>query len=113
MKRQVRRGVFETNSSSVHSLTIVAENEYDKWKNGELYFDKWNKCFTTEEELLKDFQEFNKESDESNEMRRSDYGTYTYAEWNDWDYMDYETYSKSFESPSGDKMVAFGYYGHD
>ena len=32
-KVQIRRGVFETNSSSVHSLTMVSEEEYDNWKN--------------------------------------------------------------------------------
>ena len=42
MKRQIRRGVFETNSSSTHSLTICTEEEFNKWKNGELLFDKWH-----------------------------------------------------------------------
>ena len=36
MKRQIRFGVFETNSSSVHSLTIVSKEEYEKFKNDEL-----------------------------------------------------------------------------
>ena len=27
MKRQIRRGVFETNSSSMHSLTVIKKNE--------------------------------------------------------------------------------------
>ena len=45
MKRQVRQGVFETNSSSTHSLTICTENEYDKWKKGELLFDYWDDKF--------------------------------------------------------------------
>lgn len=30
MKRQIRRGVFETNSSSVHSLTMCSDDEYKK-----------------------------------------------------------------------------------
>ena len=36
MKRQIRQGVFETNSSSEHSLAVVAYNDYERWKNGEL-----------------------------------------------------------------------------
>lgn len=36
MKRQTRTGVFETNSSSEHSLAIVAHDDYERWKKGEL-----------------------------------------------------------------------------
>ena len=28
MKQQIRRGVFETNSSSTHSITIIEENHF-------------------------------------------------------------------------------------
>ena len=31
MKRQIRRGVFETNSSSTHSLTMCSEEEFEAW----------------------------------------------------------------------------------
>ena len=41
MKRQIRRGVYETNSSSTHSLTMCSKEEFEQWKNGELLFDKW------------------------------------------------------------------------
>ena len=36
MKRQVRVGVFETNSSSEHSIAVVPKNDYDRWVSGEL-----------------------------------------------------------------------------
>ena len=36
MKVQIRRGIFETNSSSEHSLTLMNRNDYIRWKNGEL-----------------------------------------------------------------------------
>lgn len=36
MKQQVRAGVFETNSSSEHSIAIMGKSDYDRWKNGEL-----------------------------------------------------------------------------
>ena len=39
MKRQIRRGVFETNSSSVHSITMCSSDEYDKWTKGEFVYD--------------------------------------------------------------------------
>lgn len=37
MKVKIRKGVFETNSSSEHSLSIVKKSNYDQWKNGTLY----------------------------------------------------------------------------
>ena len=36
MKTQIRRGVFETNSSSVHSLAITTTMDWDRFKKGEL-----------------------------------------------------------------------------
>lgn len=38
MKKQIRRGVFETNSSSVHSITMCTRSDFDRWKDGELLF---------------------------------------------------------------------------
>ena len=37
---QVRFGVFETNSSSTHSLVICSDEELDLWKEGKLVY-KW------------------------------------------------------------------------
>ena len=37
MKRQIRRGTFETNSSSVHSLTMCTQSDYDRWKMENLF----------------------------------------------------------------------------
>lgn len=39
MKISVRRGIFETNSSSVHSLTMCNKSDYDAWKDGELIYN--------------------------------------------------------------------------
>ena len=36
MKIQVRQGVFETNSSSVHSLSITTTTIWNKFKSGDL-----------------------------------------------------------------------------
>ena len=40
--RQIRRNVFETNSSSTHSITMCMKSEFDKWVAGELVWDKWS-----------------------------------------------------------------------
>ena len=50
--KQIRRGVFETNSSSVHSLTMCSGEEYKKWSDGEvLYWGERDK-FGTKEEII-------------------------------------------------------------
>ena len=36
MKTKVRNGIFETNSSSEHSLVLMNRENYRKWKNGDL-----------------------------------------------------------------------------
>ncbi len=36
MKIQIRRNVFETNSSHEHSISIVKEDDWEKWLNGEI-----------------------------------------------------------------------------
>lgn len=45
---QVRQGVFETNSSSTHTLTICSKDDYDKWKRGEVFWldNDWHKLDT-------------------------------------------------------------------
>lgn len=37
MKRQIRMGVWETNSSLCHSLTMCTKEQFEKWKNGEIW----------------------------------------------------------------------------
>ena len=100
---KVRIGVFETNSSSVHSITIVPEEKFKEWKNGKLIFDKWD-------EVLVDSGEIN--PDDLDYYER-EYRYYTYDDFNDWEKLEYETYHERYETESGDKIVAFGYYGRD
>ena len=38
--RIIRQCVFETNSSSTHSLNIVSEEDFDAWKCGKLLYDE-------------------------------------------------------------------------
>ena len=107
MKIQIRTGLFETNSSSVHSLAMVSENDYEKWKNGELVYDRMHDKLipVTDEEYL----EWKKENEED-----IDYYDYlTFDEFNDYDILDYETFSNSFTTENGDTVIAFGYYGND
>lgn len=95
MKRQVRLGVWETNSSSTHSLMIVPKKELERWKNGELLFDSW-------EDKLVEASSVNLVEDEENQFQ-------TYDEWLEDEYL--ETFVKHYQSESGDEIVAFGKYG--
>ena len=38
MKLSIRQGVFETNSSSVHAVVYMYDEDYNKWKNEGKYF---------------------------------------------------------------------------
>lgn len=124
--RQIRHGVFETNSSSTHSITMCMKSEYDQWKNGEMFFDRWNHEFVTKDVVDQQMEEYRKEFIEDNpdyvqgdadwdaefeDYIRYDKQYYSYREY--YDDLEYETYSSTFETPNGEKVVAFGYYGSD
>lgn len=121
---QIRRGVFETNSSSTHSITICSESEFDKWKEGKVYFnDSWALCddpqWLTKEETIKAIiscgfppkeNPYDMDDNELNDLLSNEYGIYTYYNYfNDYDY---EHYEKRYRSEHGDEIVAFGYYGY-
>lgn len=125
MKKQIRRGVFETNSSSVHSLTMCSSEEYEKWENGKVLFWGEQDKFATKEEIIEELKNMryswgNKElcypdvnwdnEDEVSDVF-SDECIKTCEEYfeNEW----YETFEDRYTTPSGDEVVAFGYYGHD
>lgn len=79
MKIKVRRGVFETNSSSVHSLAMCTDDDYYKWKRGEILYDKWESKLVTLEEAKK---EEDYEDEEEFNSRFLDYDRF-----NSWQYM--------------------------
>lgn len=42
---KVRRGVFETNSSSTHSIVICSRKQFDEWKEGRCCFNIESETF--------------------------------------------------------------------
>ena len=92
---QIRKNVFETNSSNTHSLTMCTEADWLNWEKGVLVYS-W--C---SDELMS-----HKEAEEKNLSERDlltpdeffdkaeDYG--------------YETFKDTFRG-----IVAFGYYGYN
>lgn len=129
MKRQIRHGVFETNSSSTHSITMMMKDDYNRWSREDLYLYKgsgwgwdfgkpqFNKLYTRDEVI--EFLRTNKYWDFSKEECLKDEEEF-YSMCIDDDFIpsdyqsDYlESYYSEFITPSGDTIVAFGEYGHD
>ena len=136
MKRQIRRGVYETNSSSCHSLTMCSEEEFNRWKDGELLFDTWEEVFVSANILTKNQKE---EAAEDYELNKDEYA----KDWNDLsdnakekyytsyakkmnlikdhydNYQKYmnesylESYEEHYTTSNGEKIVAFGQYGNN
>lgn len=137
--RQIRRGVFETNSSSTHSLTICTEDQYNDWKAGKIFYDRYNEDFcekfilTDHEKAMaeEDYEEhygsliFHKNWNELTEEEKEVwYQKYYISEIKDSEddivtYREYfgggglETYVEFYTTPKGEKIVAFGKYGYD
>lgn len=128
MKRQIRRGVFETNSSSTHSLTMCTKAEYDKWRNGEVLLYKgggWRfpnnnepkkNSFYTKEEVINFLKnskyppdnDFDWDDEESVEDYLREEEFYSFDNFG----YDYEWFDCAYTTESGEEIVAFGYYGY-
>ena len=119
----IRKGTFETNSPSTHSITMCKESDFDKWKNGEMYWDRWNESLVSKEEVEKEMAKLKEEfisehpdydiddidwEEQLEDYLNSDKEYYTYEEFNNYDYIEYETFEDSY-----DGVVAFGYYGYN
>lgn len=129
--RQIRRGIFESNSSSVHTLTICMKEDYNKWIKGEVYLNNFygdsdspyrDKEFVTRDEALHiilksnwvpddfpDNKDWNKEEIQSyiDEILEDDFIKFdNYGN-------DFEWFEKEYKTPLNEEIIAFGYYGHD
>lgn len=137
--RQIRRMTFETNSSSTHSLTMVSQETFDKWCDGQVLLNDWNDDFIEAQELTSDDYEeagakyelckgkYYKSWDELSKEEQKEYTTeyvlrnnkknnyseyVTRSEWLD-RHSNLETFTQHYTTENGDKIVAFGYYGYD
>lgn len=142
--RIVRKYMFETNSSSTHVVVICTEEEFKKFKNGELFYytrtgelcekPEWdeislrksyfnwkaqkldngyvynNRYYKSLDDLIYDTDNI-KVSQEELESEKNEYEYEDYWEFNTREDMEYS--EKRYTSPSGDKLVVFGYGGYD
>lgn len=98
MKRQIRLGVFETNSSSVNTLMIMSAKEYkdfmDKWDDPDWFWDNYEDCWVYYEDRLNDTYRYSPNPCES--------------EWNH-----YEKETATYITEHGDEIVAISLYGYN
>ena len=122
---QIRRNVFETNSSSTHSITMCMKSDYDLWVKNKVWFhDSYKGEFLTWEDVLKlnsididDRETLEKDYKEGYiervEDMLADYDVYSYNSWLDQKKPELERYKDEFTTPLGETIVSFGYYGED
>lgn len=126
---QIRKSVFETNSSSTHSLTMCTLEEYQKFSNGELYYSDINKKLITKEEVNEKYEEFLSRlksdtfkyyNEDFNEMDEKEIFEHFLKDENLYNYEqleekmeDFEEFYEQYTTIEGKVIVAFGYYGYE
>ena len=124
---QIRQNVFETNSSSTHSMTMCMKSDYVEFAKGTKYYVHWHsapKKFMPFEEVIQWMTETNKLDSDAVETLQSmytnndldgvaeylmDYEVYTQDTYDD---NDYEDFYEEFTTPNGETVVTFGHYGY-
>ena len=120
MKTIVRKGVFETNSSSTHTMIMCTGEEFQKFEDGEMLVSMWDEKlfsydditdFIKSDDYCKD--RFTKSSIDIKDKK----AVLKWAAKNVYDLQDadtfyedtyYDIFSQSFTTKSGEKVVAFG-----
>lgn len=139
MKRVIRREVWETNSSTSHSVVIMTAEQHKKWEEGDLYYyshptwyDPFEKllkdkkpqsgAFYTQDEVIEFYRlqgyEYDPEAgyydtDEENkdEFIREMGDFYGYDSWHNDEYLEFD--SETYTTPSGEEIVVECKYGND
>lgn len=99
MKKQIRRGVWETNSSSVNTLTIMTAEEYkdfmEKWYSDDWVWDRYDDTWIHVDD-------------------KEDGDRYRYSSnpcESEWNYFEKET--ATYTTEHGDEIVVISIYGYD
>lgn len=121
-KISVRHSIFETNSSSSHALTMTSLSNFEEWLRGEVFFDQYNDTFIPaaqiNQKIEKEYREESPDGDydfaEYKQEWMEDNQCYDVWGWNKYIAVNWYSHLKyTYTSESGDKIVAFGYYGRD
>ena len=120
--KQIRRNVFETNSSSTHSIAFATKSEFERWRDGELFYKRsWSdasKFLAMDEAIaeIKSSKYYGRELDDISTMDTEviyaifrEYDIYDYEGWG----YDYESDVTHYTTPGGEEIVAVCYYGYN
>ena len=122
MLRQIRQGVFETNSSSTHAVAIISDDEYKQYQSGELRLSRHGELISIQEYKKEQREqiELARKKFESNENLKTSYGGNFDKYWEkvktsymyeyDENQMDVEHAEKVI---NGEKVHAISVYGYD
>ena len=126
---QIRRNVFETNSSSTHSITMCMKKDYELWRKGKVWFiDRYDAEFLPWDELIEYItKRQHVDIDDIETIKRdyadgyiervedmlADYDIFTYSSWMDKKKPELERFTDEFTTPNGETIMSFGYYGDD
>lgn len=127
--RQVRRNIFETNSSSVHSLTICKREDYERWKTDGTYMynDGDGVHFVSRDEAIEQYNLFcpvrrnylglapidtDYMTDEEIDEKLARMCMFSYESWEKKYDEGFETYAERVNIDSSGDYFIFGYYGH-
>lgn len=133
----IRRNVFETNSSSTHSLIICSDKTYNDWKNEKIVYDRYDEEFVEakqptdldfhkaevmymedKSDYMKDWKDLTPEMQlaylKENVMEENDpYQYRTYEDYRDeMDSME-ESFERTWKTEHGDIVHVLGYMGYD
>lgn len=135
----IRTGLFETNSSSIHTLVFVEESDYNKWAQGNLYFNMCYKDYNSYKYGDIKYKKANKFVSYEEAKALDENFPYPedemYRGWSGFEYWDekekrykirnfltleeffaycgYDIFDKEYITEHGDLIHAVGYYGHD
>lgn len=120
MLRQIRNGVFETNSSSTHVLSIYKKDLWEKFENGDEisgpFLDFWgDEGLYTREDLRKKYEE---QCNEDNvEPSKENFSIWLREQVEDGEVLDYDSLSEEYGILRKDipdsVYTAISIYGND
>lgn len=125
MKTIVRKGVFETNSSSTHSMIMCTGEEYQKFEDGEMLVNMMDEELFSYDDITDFIMSYDYYKDQFTKSGIDIKDKKAVLKWAakniddlqdvdtfyDNEYLD--TFSQSFTTENGEKVVAFGRYGYD
>lgn len=108
MKVQIRRSVFETNSSSTHALSIISKEQSDLLNKGELYINGYSLEIITKDEVDERWEE-NHYYNDKEEFRKRYLCALTMDEFDEFCEDNY--YETLWQTSPDDKWIAISLWG--